>query len=63
MSSGVAQRLLDHRTFSGLEVERQAHDFERQQQIGKDDGRIDVQRFGGRDGDFGCELRASCRSR
>ena len=37
-------------------MEGQAHDFERQQQVGKDDGRIDAEGFRGRDGDLGGEL-------
>jgi hypothetical protein len=34
--------LLNHRPFTGGEMEWQAHDFEREQQIGKDDGCIHV---------------------
>ena len=33
----------------------QAHDFEREQEIGEDDGGVDAEKFGGGDGDFGGE--------
>ena len=47
---------MHHRAFAGLELERQAHGLERQQQVGKDDGRVHAQLFRGGDGDFGGEL-------
>ena len=53
---GGAHRLLDDRPFAGREVKGQAHDFQRQQQVGKDDGGVDLQVLRGGDGDFGCEL-------
>ena len=49
----VPQRLLDHRTFAGREMKGQPHDFERKQQIGKDNGRIHTQGFSGGNRDFG----------
>ncbi len=52
---GGADGLLDHRAFGGREVKGQAHDFQRKQQVGKDDGGVDPQSLGGRDGDFGGE--------
>ena len=33
----------------------QAHDFERQQKVGEDDGGVDAEDFRGRDGDLGGE--------
>ncbi len=33
----------------------QAHDFERKQEVGEDDGGVNLKDFGGRDGDFGGE--------
>ncbi len=48
-----ANRLLDHRAFSGGEVEGQTHDFQGKQKVGKDDGGVDAQSLGSRDGDFG----------
>ena len=57
MSSCAADGLFDDRTFSGGEVEWQAHDFKGQQQISEDDGGIDAEKFRGCDGDFGGECR------
>ena len=53
----AAHRLLDHRTLAGGKMKGQAHHFERQQQIGKNNGGIDAEKFGGRDGDFGGDRR------
>jgi len=50
-----ADGLFDYRAFSSGEVERQSHDFEREQEVGEDDGGIDLQNFSGGDGDFGGE--------
>ncbi len=36
-------------------MEGQAHDFEREQEIGEDNGGIDAEKFGGGDGDFSGE--------
>ena len=52
-SARGADGLLDHRAFGGGEVEGQTHDFQRKQQVGKDDGGVDAQSLGGGDGDFG----------
>ena len=57
MSSVRADRLVDDGAFAGEELEGQAHDFERQQEVGEDDGGVDAEDFGGGDGDFGGELR------
>ena len=51
----AANRLLDHGTFARGKMKRKAHDFERQQQVGENDGRIDAQDFGSGDGDLGGE--------
>ena len=53
---GGAHRLLDHRPFAGGEMEGQAHDFERQQQVGEDDGGVNLEELGGGDGHFGREF-------
>ena len=39
-----------------VKVKGQPHHFQWKQQVGEDDGRIDVQEFGGSDGDFGCQF-------
>ena len=36
-------------------MKRQAHDFEREQKVGENDGGIDAEKFSGGDGDFGGE--------
>ena len=35
----------------------QAHDLERKQEVGEDDGGVDAEKLGGGDGDFGGECR------
>ena len=50
MSSLRANRLFDDRTFAGREMKGQSHDFERQQQIGEDNGGVDAEDLGGGDG-------------
>ena len=50
-----AHGVMDDRPFAGLELEGQAHGLERQQQVGKDDGRVDAELFSGGDGNFGGE--------
>ena len=57
MSSTRADRFFDDWAFSGGKMEWQAHDFERQQQVSKNDGGINVQNFRGCDGHFGGEAR------
>ncbi len=52
-----AHRLFDDRPFARRKVEGQAHDFQGQQQVGEDDGRVDVQVLRRGDGDFGGEFR------
>ena len=52
---GSADRLLDHGAFAGGEMKGQAHDFERKQEVGEDDGGVDLKKFSGGDGDFGGE--------
>ena len=37
-------------------MERQSHDLERQQEVGEDDGRVNAEKLGGGDGDFGGEF-------
>ena len=53
---GGADGLLDDRAFSGGKMKGQAHDFEREQEVGEDDGGVDAEKFGGGDGDFGGEF-------
>ena len=48
--------MMDDGALAGLEFEGQAHGLERQQQVGKDDGCVDAELFGGGDGDFGGEV-------
>ncbi len=52
-----ADGTVDHRALAGLELEVEAHGFERQQKIGKDDGRVHAQLFSGGDGDLGGQFR------
>jgi hypothetical protein len=51
------QRLLDHRTFAGLEVERDAEGGEGQQEIGEEDGRIHAEGVDGLQRDLHRQLR------
>jgi len=51
----AADRLFDHGAFARRKMERQAHDFERQQKVGEDDGSVHAQSFSGGDGNFGRE--------
>ena len=60
---GGADRLFNFWAFSGGEVERQAHDFEGQKQVGKDDSRVDFEDFSGFDGGPGPRPWAFCRFR
>ncbi len=53
---GGAHGMMHDRAFAGLEFEGQAHGLERQQQVGKDDGRVDAELLGGGDGDLGREV-------
>src|SRR6202050_1391524 len=53
-----AQRLVDDGPFTGLEFEVEAHAFERQQQVGKNDGGGDVEFLRGGDGHFRGNLGA-----
>ena len=41
----VAQRLFNDRPFAGLKTKGHAHDFERQEQVSEDDGRVHVKNF------------------
>src|ERR1700734_4505118 len=50
---GSADGLFDDGAFSGGKMKGQAHDFERKQEVGEDDGGIDAEKFCGGDGDFG----------
>src|SRR5580692_1595282 len=52
-----ADRLLNNRTFAGCKVKGQAHYLERQEQISKDDGRVNVEELRGSNGNFGSDLR------
>ena len=47
---------MDDGAFAGLELEVEAHGLERQQQVGKDDGGVDAEFFGGGDGDLGGDV-------
>jgi hypothetical protein len=47
---------MHHGPLARLELEGQAHGFEGQQQVGKDDGRIDAELFSGGDGDFSGQI-------
>src|SRR5581483_6336777 len=49
--------LLDHGPFASRKMKGQAHDVERQQQVGKDDGGVDAENLGGRDRDLGSNFR------
>jgi hypothetical protein len=51
-----ADRLLDDRTFSGGEMEGQAHHFEGEEKISEDDGGVDSEKFGSGDSNFGREF-------
>ena len=57
MSSFPSHRPLDHRPLAGCEMKGQAHDFERQQQVGKNDGCVDPRGLGGGNRDFGRDRR------
>src|SRR5438270_6045929 len=50
-----AHGLFDDRTFTGGEVEWESHHFERQKQVGEDDGGIDLKDLRGGNRDFGGE--------
>ena len=50
---GSADGLFDLWAFAGGEMKGQAHDFERQEKVGEDDGGIDLEDFGGFNGDLG----------
>ena len=52
-----AHRMMHHRPFPGLKLKRQAHRFQRQQQVGKDDGRIHAQLLRGGNRHLGRQLR------
>ena len=54
---GGAHRMMHHRPLAGLKLEVQAHRLQRQQQVGKDDGRVHAQLFRGGDGHLGGQLR------
>ena len=56
MSRDGAHRVMDDRAFASEEFKGQPHAFEGQQQVGEDDGGIDVELLGGGNGDFGGEL-------
>ena len=43
---------VDLRAFAGDEFEVEAHGGEGQEEVGEDDGSVDVEAFGGGDGDF-----------
>src|SRR5208283_5716257 len=42
--------------FAGGEMEWQSHDLKRQQQVGEDDCRVNLEELGGGDGDLGCDF-------
>src|SRR6185312_149555 len=54
-----AQRPFDLRAFAFEKVERNAHRLERQQQIGKQDRRVDVDAPDGLESDGGSEIRSA----
>jgi hypothetical protein len=47
---------VDNRPFTGEELEVEAHRCEGQEEIGEDDGGVDAEALGCRDGDFGSDL-------
>ena len=53
----LAQRFVDDWALSGGEMDGQAHDFQRKEQVGEDDGRVDAQLLGRSDSDFGGQFR------
>ena len=53
---GGADGLFDDGTFSGGEVKRQAHHFEWEQEVGKNDSSVNAKKFRGGDGDFSGEF-------
>jgi len=57
----AAHRPFNYRAFPCRKMKWQAHDFERQQQVCKNDGGIHLQNFGGGYGDFRCKLRNLAR--
>ena len=52
-----AHRLFDLRSFAGREVKRQAHDFEWQEQVRKNNRCVDLQDLCGFDRHLGSDLR------
>src|SRR5206468_6713497 len=54
----IADGPLNHRTFSRRKMKRQTHDFERKQEIGKNDGCIYAEGLGGGDGYISGNFRA-----
>src|SRR5579884_887751 len=54
--SCIAQRTRDLRPIAFDKLEIQAHDFERQEKVGKNDGRIDSQTLSGSDGNVSRKL-------
>jgi hypothetical protein len=51
-----ADRLSNDRAFSSGKMKGQAHDFEREQKVGEDDGGVDSEKFGSGNGNFGGEF-------
>ena len=52
-----ADGMMDDGTFACLELERQSHGLQREQEVGKDDGGIHAQLFSGGDGDLSRDFR------
>ena len=61
MSAADAHRPLDRRAFALDEVERNAHRLERQQQIGEQDGGVDLDPPDGLQRDFGRQIRRAAQ--
>ena len=58
---GRPNRALDGRALALDEVERDAHRLERQEQVGKQDGGVDLDATQGLQGDFGREIRRAAQ--
>src|SRR5262249_50240219 len=52
------QRVVDDRALSGFKPKSLAHHFQGQEQIGEDDGCVDVELLRGGDSDLGGQLRS-----
>ena len=53
---GGADGIIDVRAFAGQELQLQAHGLDRQQQVGENDGRVDIQKFHRLQGDLSSQV-------